>query len=200
MKHFLSVLALVACFSVVSAQSQVPTTPKAAKSEATMERVRKVDFLIQVLPLNLKKAQIDRVLTAIEKARDRERQVRIAEDDELAKVDEKLAAAVKEGIDKGVYPSRDLQQEVAKMFRTMALRRSIILNEMVDTFYQDVKNVLEPGQKTVMEKSLDAAALEPGLDVAKMDSEAKIKFFIKKIFMDSIAYDTLRELQKAVKE
>lgn len=198
MKHVISAFLFLAVCAIAPAQAV--QTPKAAESTATMARVRKIDVLIQILPLNLKKKQIDVILTQIEKAKEKERQIRILEDGDIAKLEPRVSNALKDGIEKGVYPSRELQVEVSKLTRAMSIRRSVALGEMVDDFYAGTKDILEAGQKTVMEKSLDVAALDPSVDAKKMDSEAKIRFFIKKIFLDESAYETLKEMAKFVQE
>lgn len=197
MKQFLFVLALLMTAALVPAQT---ATVKPGQAEETYNKIHKIDVLIQILPLNLKKAQIDRVLSAMEKASAKEKAMRKMEDDELGKLDAKISEALKAGIEKGVYPKREFQVEVATATRAIGLRRALTINEMVDTFYDDIKSVLEPGQKTIMEKSLDVAQLDPSIKVTDMSSEEKIKFFIRRVLLDATAYDTLRQLQKFIVE
>jgi len=196
MKHLLLSLGLFAALSGATFSQATVTTPKAAKSDATMLKIRQIDVLIQLLPLNLKKNQIDAILLQAEKAKEAERKIRMMEDDDLEKLDPKVSEVLRAALEKGAYPPRELQLEVSKLTRAMAIRRQVALAEMVDNFYTGVKDVLEPGQKTVMAKSLDIAVLDPSIKVDSMNEEAKIKFFIRRIFLDSTAYESLKELRK----
>lgn len=179
-----------------SGGAQLPPTPKAAKSDATMVKIRQIDDLIQLLPLNLKKAQIDSILVALEKVRDKQQKIRMLEDDDLEKLDPEISETYKQATEKGAYPNRELQSKIAATMRAMSIRRSVALGEMVDEFYVATKSVFEPGQRTVMAKSLAVAALDPTLKVDKMDEEAKVKFFIRQIFLDVHAYPALIEIRK----
>ncbi|MGV3617690.1 MAG: hypothetical protein ACO1SV_20380 [Fimbriimonas sp.] len=196
MKHLLLSLGLFAALAVVAPAQSSVTTPKAAKSDATMQKIRQVDVLIQLLPLNLKKAQIDTILMQQEKAKEAERKIRLMEDDDLEKIDGKLSEALKAGLEKGAYPPRELQVEVAKLTRAMAIRRQVALGEMVEAFWEGIKGAIEPGQRTIMIKSLDVAALDPSLKADKMDDDAKLRFYIRRIFLDATAYESLKELRK----
>jgi hypothetical protein len=196
MKHLLLSLGLFAALVAVTPAQALPPTPKAAKSEATMAKIRQIDVLIQLLPLNLKKNQIDRLLLQQEKAKESERKIRMLEDDDLEKLEPRVSEALKAALEKGSYPPRELQLDVAKLTRAMSIRRQVAVGEMVDDFYKAVDEVMEPGQKTIMAKSLDIAVLDPSVKVAQMNDEAKIKFYIRRIFLDSTAYESLKELRK----
>jgi hypothetical protein len=197
MKHLISLLLLTVG---AVAPAQVKPTAKAAQSAATMGRIQKIDVLIQVLPLNLKKPQIEALLVQMEKAIEKDREIRTLEDQDLEKLEPKVTDALKDGLDKGVYPPRELQQEVAKLTRAMAIRRQVAMGEMVDAFYAGIDKVMEPGQRTVMAKSLEAALLEPNVKASLVTEEQKIKFFIRKVFLDVAAYQVLLDLSKTIKE
>ena len=196
MKHLLVSLGLFATL-LVAAPAQAPTpTPKAAQSDATMQKIRQLDVLIQLLPLNLKKTQIDVLLTGLEKAKESERKIRVLEDEDLGKLSPKVATALKNALDKGEYPPRELQNEIASLTRAMGIRRQVATGEMVEDLYKVVDTGLEAGQKTIMAKSLDSAALDPSLKGVKMTDEQKVKFYIRSILLDITAYESLKELRK----
>ena len=198
MKNLLISLGLFATLVCVApAQIVVPIqTPKGPKSDAILQRIRQVDSLIQLLPLNLKKDQIDRLLLQQEKAKESERKIRMMEDDDLEKLEPRLSQILKAALEKGAYPPREFQVDVAKLTRAIAIRRQVAVGEMVEAFYEGVRDVLEPGQKTIMAKSLDIAVLDPSVKVKEMTEEQKIKFFIRTIFLDPYAYASLKELRK----
>lgn len=200
-KLFISLGLSLSIAGIAMAQSTsetVPpiTTPKAAKSAATMVHVRQVDLLVQLLPLAIKKEQFGPILTGMEKARQKEKQILMLEDDELEKLDYDLAAAVSGGVDKGTYPSKDLQVRAAKIFRAMGIRRQVATNEMIDEVYNPISTTLDAGQLKVMENSMDPSTFDPNLKKDAMDSKAKIRFFIKQIFLDPLCYDIMLKLQK----
>jgi hypothetical protein len=67
---------------------------------------------------------------------------------------------------------------------------------MVEEFYNAIKGVFDEGQMKVMANSLDVAVLDPSVKKDSMKDEDKIKFFIKRIFLDEVTYDLLLKLQK----
>lgn len=195
MKHLLLSLGVLAAL-VTAAPAQSVSTPKASQSDATIQKIRQLDVLIQLLPLNLKKTQIDLLLTGLEKAKESEKKIRTLEDDDLEKLSPKVSAALKNALEKGAYPPREMQNEVASLTRAMGIRRQIATGEMVEDMYKVIDTGLEAGQKTIMAKSLDSAALDPSLKGVKMTDEQKVKFYIRRILLDITAYESLKELRK----
>lgn len=188
--------ALIATTVHAAEPQQTSSTPKAAASAKIMMQIRKLDALIQIVPLNLKKNQIDAILLMQEKAQEKERQIRMLEDNDLEKLEPKLSTMVQSGIEKGTYPQREFQSEIANLTRAMGLRRQVASGEIVTDFYAGIKDVLDAGQKTIMAKSLNPALLSPGTKVDTMTEEDKIKFFIRAVFIDNAAYEVLKELRK----
>lgn len=193
MKPFLLCLALFAV-AVTAAPAQVIN---AARSDEIMTKMRKADMLIQILPLTLTKDQIPKLLIKIEKARQKQDQIMAMEADDLVRLDAKLSKAVDDGVKKGVYPSPDLQKEVYKLTTAFTIRRNILASECVDLVFEEAKAVLNDGQKKVMEKSLDASKFDPSLKVDQMSSDDKVKFFIRRVFLDPITYELLKDINKA---
>jgi len=194
MKNLLLCFCLV--LALVGGASAQTVTSKGAQSDEVMTKIRQIDILNQILPLAIRKEQYNPILTALEKARQKEKAVRALEDDELSKLAPDITSAVKDGTEKGTFPNHDMLTKVAKALNQMALRRQQAINQMVDDFVAATTTVFDDGQKKVMENSLDKAALDPSLKPAEMSSDDKIHFFVKKVFMDSVAYDLLLKLQK----
>lgn len=191
---------LILCFSLVlalvtGASAQV-VTPKGAQSDEVLLNIRKIDILNQLLPLAIRKDQYNALLTAMEKAKQKEKQLREQEDVDLAKIAPDISNAVKEGTEKGTVPNHDMQVRVMKILNAMAIRRQVAIGEMVDDFVAATSTVFDAGQKKVMQNSLDKAALDPSLKPAEMTDEQKLKFFVKKVFLDQVCYDMLLKLQK----
>lgn len=169
--------------------------PAQPKSGDTMAKIQKLDALVQIVPLTLTKKQVEALLPAIEWARAHESEIRKLEDKDLADLDEEVTTAMKNGIEKQVYPPRDLQMKIYKLTGAMAIRRQVAISENVDKVIAAVKKELNAGQIKVMEKSLDPKAFDPKAKVEEWDSDRKVRFFITKVFLDPAAYDVLVEMK-----
>lgn len=191
-------LALLSLFAAV-APAQTPN-PDAARSDAIMKKVARLDSLIQIVPLILTKEQLPPLLSAIEKVHQKQKELYAQEAKDLVNLDGKISKVVDDGIEKNVYPPHDTQILVAATMRAMGIRRQLFYNEMVDAVYEVCKTTLNEGQLKTMEKSLKPEALEPNLKGVEMDSEAKMKFFVRKILLDPVAYDVLVEIGKRKEE
>ena len=187
---------VVAAAGVTSAQTPIKTTPRGAKSDEIWAKIRTVDAMIQITPLALTKNQLFDLLIAMEKARQKEFDIRKLEDDDLAKFEERLDKAVKEGVEKGQYPPKDLQIDVAKLTKAMTVRRQVALGEMIDIVYDAAQKTLNAGQLKVMENSLKPELLDSRFKSDKMTGEDKIKFFIRSVMMDATCYELLLKLSK----
>lgn len=194
MKHL--ILSLGLCVALVSGAAAQAVTPKGAKSDEVMVKVRQIDILNQLLPLALRKSQYNGILTALEKARQKEKQIRTLEDGDLEKIYKDVDDAVTNAIDKGTYPPNAMQGNVDKLLTAMGIRRQVAIGEMVEEFYDATSKIFDAGQKKVMANSLDAAKLDPSVKKDQMTEEQKIKFFIRKVFLDQITYDLLVKMEK----
>ena len=193
MKTLLTLACLAALPWAASAQT---SGNDAARSEAVMLRVQQLDVLIQVVPLSLTKEQFPPILTAIEKVRQKQKELYAQETKDLADLDPKLTKMVDDGINKGAYPPREGQKDIAARIHIMGLRREMFYNEAVQTVFQACKTTLNEGQLAVMQKSLKPELLDPSVKVADMDADAKVRFFVRKVILDPAAYDVLVQMSK----
>ena len=192
-KSFLA-LALLALFpTLVPAQA---VGPDAAKSDAVMKKVGQLDVLIQIVPLALGKDQIPPLLNAIEKVRQKQKELYALESKDLATLDAKLTKTVDDSVQKNVYPTHETQNEVANLLRAMGVRRSVFNDEMVETVFAVCKKTLNEGQLKTMEKSLKPELLDPSLKGVAMDSDARVKFFVRKVVLDPLTYDLLVQMSR----
>lgn len=182
--------------SVAAFSRQEIVTPKGANSDQTLLKIHQVDMLTQLLPLAIKKDQFNPILIAIEKARANEKKIRAMEDSDLEKIDPELGDAVKNGIEKGTFPSHDMEVRAATLLRAMGIRRQVALGENIESVYEAVKATFDLGQLKVMANSLDVSAFDPNLKKDKMDEPARVKFFIRQVLLDGVSYDLLIKLQK----
>lgn len=190
-KPLLSLLLLTLLATVAPAQN-----PDAARSDAVLKKVAKLDVLIQVVPLLLTKEQFPPILEAIEKVHQKQKELFAQEAKDIAAIDAEVSKAVDDGQKKNIYPPHDLQAKVAGVMRASGIRRSLFYIEMTDIVFDACKKTLNAGQLKTMEKSLKPELLDPSLKVDQMDADAKIKFFIKKVILDPNAYDVLIEMSK----
>ena len=190
----LTLLALV-CVSPTLALAQAPN-PDAVRSDEILKKVAELDSLIQIVPLALTKEQIPPLLSAIEKVRQKQKELYKQEAKDLTALDTKVAKVVDDGVEKNVYPPRELQLQVAGTMRAMGLRRNLFYQEMTNDVFDVCKKTLNEGQLKTMEKSLKPELLEPGLKGTEMDSDARIKFFVRKIILDPVAYDVLLKMSR----
>lgn len=172
------------------------STSDASRSTEIQKKVAELDSLVQISPLALTKVQINALLSAIEKVRQKLREVETLEAKDLVTIDLKVSKAVDEGVEKNAYPPRELQNQVASLWRAMGIRRNLLYTDMVDSVFKVCKTTLNEGQLKTMEKSLKPDALDPSLKGVEMDSDARIKFFVRKILLDPVAYDLLVKMGK----
>jgi len=192
-KPLLALLTLACLVSVAPAQT---LTPDAARSDAILKNVAKLDVLIQVVPLLLTPEQIPPLLQAIEKVHQRQKELYAQEAKDLTTIEAKVKKVVDDGINKNIYPPRDVQTEIATFMRAAAARRTLFYNQMTDDVFQVCKTTLNEGQLKTMEKSLKPELLDPSIKPDSMDSDAKVKFFVRKVILDPNAYDVLVEMAK----
>ena len=170
-----------------------------AKADAVLANMNRVDFLGKILPLNLKKDQINALLTALEKARAQERDIRGKDAVELAKLDDEVAKAVDAAIAEQNVPSVELQNKIIRVTKALAIRRQVATGEMTNDVYAVCARVLDPGQLKVMGEILRPDLVAPGTDRKAMGDADKQKFFIRYILLDGVAYDVLTKMGKAAK-
>ncbi len=193
------IFALLLSLTTAFGFSQVTTG--GAKSDEINLKLRQIDVMIQLVPLALTKTQLDKILPVLEKLRSEEKAMRANEDKLLA---EKEAATTKvwtEAIEKGVYPPRTYQQEIAKLSGAIGIRRSVFANECADRMVEVVKASLNAGQMKAMVNSLEPNALNPQNPKAKdMTEEQRIRFFVRAVWLDPYAYDVLVKMRKFIKD
>jgi len=194
MKSALIVVAVMFAF-IVGASSSLQTD-KAKQSSDTLEKMRQLDLLNQILPLVMTKDQIRQLLPTIEKAR---RDVKAEEDTEaglIAQVAPEINAAVKAGIEKGEVPDKALLKKANAVIRTMAMRRNAIASDNVDMVLGEMKKILNAGQLKAAANSLSTSVYMPDVKPEEIKDDQKLQIFVREIMLDPLAYDILVKLQK----
>jgi hypothetical protein len=185
--------------SAVPAFAQTVDTAKAAHSQDVQTKMRKVDLLLQIMPLVLRKDQFPAILAELERIRAKQAEVLSREDDEIIKLEAKLDEALKKANDDGIYPSRDLQLECFKLTRALGTVRNMARTDFASQLYKVVDTVFDKGQKAIAAKSLDWKLFDPSLKLDEKPQEDQIKFYLKLVLLDPLAYDVLVDLSKKAK-
>jgi len=176
--------------------SQTIDAAKAAHSQEVQTKMRKVDLLLQIMPLVLRKDQFSPILAELERIRKKQSEVLSREDDEIIKLEAKLDEALKKANEDGVYPSRELQLECFKLTRALGTVRNMARTDFASELFKVVDTVFDKGQKAIAAKSLDWKLMDPSLKLDEKPQADQIKFYLKLVLLDPLAYDVLVDLSK----
>jgi hypothetical protein len=171
------------------------SSDKGKRSDEIQIKVHRIELLLQILPVGLTKEQLNTILPKLEKIRAEQRKIMASEDDELAKIEAKVDTTLKNGMEKGVYPPQDALVEIRKVGAALAIRRNLVLSEMTDELYTEMKKTLNAGQLAVMAKTIEAKAIDPKKPEDVKD-EPRIKAFIRAFILDPAAYEILVKLSE----
>lgn len=186
---------LVACLLIPTALCQI-TTARGGQSDQTNIKLAKLNILIKVLPIAIRKSQFPDLLSAVEKARDIERDTLKHEDTVLATLDPTIQSLIDGAVEKGVYPSRDTQNEIQSKLAALTSQRLIAAAQMTSLVYDAVKAGFDAGQLKAMAGSFPDGFIQPGAKDGTLSEDTKLTFFVKTIFLDPLAYDILVDLSR----
>ncbi|CAN5538323.1 hypothetical protein BH11ARM2_BH11ARM2_32600 [soil metagenome] len=187
MKAAIAFLAALCVASPAAAQDPKDTS---ARTLAVQQKMRELDLVIQILPLALKAEQIDPILSELEKIRADQKKILELEDQEMLGFETKLDKAIQDARDKGKYPPKDAMAESFNLLHTFQSRRALARATFIERIFKIVKANCDEGQLTVMEKSLEPKLIDPTFK--SDDRDEKIRFFIRVVFLDGMAYDVLK--------
>ncbi|RYG44003.1 hypothetical protein EON79_15845 [bacterium] len=165
-----------------------------AKSGVMLDKFNQIDILGKLLPVALTKEQIRAILPSIQKARQKEFEIRLLDATELQKLEADVNKAVDGGADRNEVPTPELQNRIRKVASAILIRRQIATNEMIDLVYAACQKNLDAGQLKVMASTLKPEAAAPGAKVE--GDEANIRSFIRYILLDGLTYDLLRRMSR----
>jgi len=188
-------IALAVMFALIGGASAQISEDKAKKSTETIEKMRQLDLLNQLLPLVMTKEQIRKLLPSIEKSRADVKTEEGTEADLIAKYAARVDQAVKDGIQKGDVPDKKFLVELNALIRTMSMRRDAIAHDNVDRVLEAMKATLNAGQLKAAANSLNPTVFLTGIKVEEMTEDQKIRLFIQEIMLDPLAYDILVKMQ-----
>ncbi len=166
----------------------------AAASARVMKKYHEVMLLGQLLPINFSQSQWNKVLDAVEAARE---QVRKTEENEYnvligdeGMLDDMIDAALKKDQEPDVKKIAKFQADLKALGET----RAIFAAGNVTAVFDAVKKVGHVGQLHEMENSLNINLIDPSKDPKKMTEDEKLRFFVKTILLDPDAYPLMVKL------
>lgn len=189
---------VVAALAVAVMAFGQPVTPeeRGKRSDEIMGKMRTIELANQILPLLLTKEQLRELLPVIEKARQAVRAAQTEEFTVMKSYEQKLDAALKEALDKGQVPGRELIGELNRLLTALSLKRRVIADENTTSVMAIVEKSFNAGQKKVAASSLDPKLFDPTIKVEEMKESDKIRFFIAEILLDPLGYDILVRLSR----
>jgi hypothetical protein len=185
------VLALLAVAALAVTAAAQPTAEQAKRSEEVLRKVRMLDLYNHILPVLITSDQARQILPAIEKARQRVRDIQKQEALDMAALESKLDSALKAATDTGQVPGRPILAEVQKLFRNFTLRRALAAEENAQVVAEVFKKTLNEGQRKAAANSLNLSLISPGMKVEEMTEDDKLHVYIREIILDPAAYDVL---------
>lgn len=195
MKALWTIAALSLALLVGAQASTQPAPPPDPKQDVNYQ-IAKLDALNHILPLLLTRDQANKILAALERAREKERQVRKVEDDQLKPFRERIAKAIEDGEKRRQVPERQLLADLAKLLEAFDRVRAVTLNDNVAMIEETLKATLNSGQLKTMAKSLDPRFFAPDMKLDEISESERIRIFIRAILLQPATYDLLVELAK----
>jgi hypothetical protein len=192
-------LALAALFVFGLCQpalSQVTADERAKKSDEILKKVQQLGLMNDILPLVLTKDQLRKILPVVEKARQAVRDQEKVEYDYLAKLAPKVDGALKEALDKGKVPGKEVVNETWATFQMFAWKRKAIADENVQNVLKAFEGAVNEGQKKTAINSINPKQYDPTADPKTMSDAKKLELFIRVILLDPLSYDLLVAMGK----
>ncbi len=189
----LLILLSLAAFS--SAQS-IPTETRIRRSSEILGKLRQLEILNQILPVVMTKEQIRQLLPTLEEVRATVRKTEELEYEEIAKLEARVDAALKEAYEIGKVPTQELFTDYLKTFARLSKARQLIADVNSGKVLAKLKEILNEGQLKLAENALTIPLSDPSQDPTKFDAEKKQLYFVKQILLDPMTYDILIKLSK----
>jgi len=198
MKQILALLAL----SIVTlpALAQSTSDQRAERSTRILTQIHRLDLLNQILPILLTKDQINKILPSLEKAKQSIRETEAKEVELLKSIEAKVDEAVKNGVEKGEVPNRDLLKKVLATFQYFQIARQSVIEANVDRTVEAMKGCMNAGQTKAAMNAIDWKKFDASLNPEKMSDDEKLRLYVKVVLLDPLAYDVLRDIAAKKKD
>lgn len=198
MKQILALLALSIVTLPVLAQST--SDQRAERSTRILTQVHRLDLLNQILPILLTKEQINKILPTLEKAKQAIRETEAKEVELLKTIEAKVDESVKNGIEKGEVPDREILKKVLATFQYFQIARQSVVEANVDRTVEAMKSCMNAGQTKSAMNAIDWKKFNPSLNPEKMSDDEKLRLYVKVVLLDPLAYDVLRDIAAKKKD
>ena len=198
MKQILALLALSIVTLPVLAQST--SDQRAERSTRILAQVPRLDLLNQILPILLTKEQINKILPTLEKAKQAIRETEAKEVELLKTIEAKVDESVKNGIEKGEVPDREILKKVLATFQYFQIARQSVVEANVDRTVEAMKSCMNAGQTKSAMNAIDWKKFNPSLNPEKMSDDEKLRLYVKVVLLDPLAYDVLRDIAAKKKD
>lgn len=172
-------------------------TERAAKSGEVVDKIRQLDLMNHILPIIYTKEQLNLMLPAIEKARQNVKTTQEGEYKILVQIEAKVSADLDKSINEGTLPGKQMIIDLDKVFSGMDDIRMTVGKDNEDLVWNVMKGALNSGQLKAAANSVDPHAINPSLITEKMSEEEKVRFYIRNILLDPLAYPLLVKLSRS---
>lgn len=191
-------LLLSLCCIVVLASSALcqSDSEKAAFESNFGYRVVQLELYNKLLPVLFTKDQLKKILPAIEKARAKVRETKLLEYTEMKKLDAKLSAALKDAQEKNLIPAPSLLSELLQANGRFNTLESAVATSNTEDVFDVLKANLNTGQIKAAGNAVPAAVMDPKTKPEDLDTDAKLRVFVRQILLHPAAYDLLVKMSK----
>jgi hypothetical protein len=192
-RSLFAVLLVLASCSAAFAQA-ASDAERSRRSEEIMTRAVQIDLLNQILPVLLSTDQLRQLLPTIERIRQRVRETEKLEFDELRKLESKLEAAYKDGMEKGLVPPRELIGEVFSTYSRLGVSRRLMAEKNAQDVLDKFMEVANAGQQKAAAQALNPRTFDASAKPDEMSQEDRLRLYVREILLHPLAYDILVKL------
>ena len=154
-------------------------------------KVRQIQLYNLLLPALLTKDELHKILPAIEKARQKVKDVHKTEVDLLKPLLGKVNDALKAAAERGAVPPKELVDQIAVMRGKIAVGRYLFAQLNTQDVFDVVKKTVNAGQFKVIANSLNPKDFDPKAKPDEMTQDEKVEMFVKEVLLNTEAYDLL---------
>ncbi len=179
------------------ALAQVRPTPEITRQTETLKKIAQLEILTKILPIALDKKQLEALLPAIEKGRQKRQEIIQKDAEELAKVEKEVEEALKKAIKEERIPPGEFQTKIAKVTNALGVRRAIALDEIVANLVTFCKSSWNEGQVKAAVGSFDPRLFDPKMGWDKLGTDDKLAYYVRTVMLDDLTYDVLKQLLRS---
>ncbi|MBS1720603.1 MAG: hypothetical protein JST35_09175 [Armatimonadetes bacterium] len=199
MKSRLLCLLAVMVALCAPAMAQKVTKEQAEHADHIEFKMRQVNVLIRLTPILMTKAQINKLMGALEKARTNLEKIQTAEYNAMKAIEAEIDEAIKAGLNNNEAPGTTLINKIGNMVNRISIIREAVTGENVDLVREEMKKIFTPTQIKVIAGTFTAGEIGPGRKPEEIKEDTKLNYFIRRVLFDPVGYMTLSDMFKAAK-